>query len=295
MGSDRYDLYARSVRAADAGYATKSVDAIFTQQKERKIHKDMDPKGITIRESRDSEAHPNVLPVILALDVTGSMGHIPHQLIKDGLPQLMGGLIQKGADVSLLFLGIGDHESDRAPLQVGQFESGDAELDLWLTRTYIEGNGGGNGGESYLLAWHFANNFVSTDAQEKRGQKPFLFTVGDEPNLRALPSSALSEIYGKSFESTSAAALLAAAQEKFRVYHLHVTHSTGARRSLQGWKDALGENCIEVPDYREIPAVITKIVVAASVTTPEEVAPVAPAVATANKPAKAATKSEEML
>lgn len=295
MGSSTYDTSARFCRATNAGYATKSVDAIFTQQKERKIHKDMDPKGITVRESRDSEAHPNVLPVILALDVTGSMGHIPHDLIKDGLPKLMGGLIQKGADVSLLFLGIGDHESDRAPLQVGQFESGDAELDLWLTRTYIEGNGGGNGGESYLLAWHFANNFVSTDAQEKRGQKPFLFTVGDEPNLRALPSSALSEIYGKSFESTSAATLLAAAQEKFRVYHLHVTHSSGAKRSLQGWKDALGENCIEVPDYREIPAVITKIVVAASAAASEEVAPVTTVVAPADKPAKPATKSEEML
>lgn len=295
MGSSSYDTSARFCRATTAGYATKSVDAIFTQQKERKIHKDMDPKGITVRESRDSEAHPNVLPVILALDVTGSMGHIPHDLIKEGLPKLMGGLIQKGADVSLLFLGVGDHECDRAPLQVGQFESGDAELDLWLTRTYLEGGGGGNAGESYLLAWHFANNFVSTDAWEKRGQKPFLFTVGDEPNLKNLPASALSEIYGKSLESTSAAALLAAAQEKFHVYHLHVTHTSGGKYSLKGWKDALGENCIEVPDYREIPAMITKIVVAASVAASEEVAPVTPVVAAADKPAKPTAKSEEML
>lgn len=245
-------------------YATASVDTIFTQQKERRIHKDMDPKGITIRESRDSETHPNVLPVILALDVTGSMGHIPHNLIKDGLPKLMGGLIQKGADVSLLFLGIGDHECDQAPLQVGQFESGDAELDLWLTRTYLESGGGGNAGESYLLAWHFANSFVSTDAWEKRGQKPFLFTVGDEPNLKNLPASALSEIYDKTLESTTAAALLEAVRSKFRVYHLHVTHSYQAERCLAGWKTVLGENCIEVKDYREIPSIITKIVVAAS-------------------------------
>lgn len=264
MGSSSYDISARTMRATNLCYATASVDTIFTQQKERKIHPEMDPKTIKVRESHNSEAHPNVLPVILALDETGSMGHIPHDLIKDGLPKLMGGLIQKGADVSLLFLGIGDHECDDAPLQVGQFESGDAELDLWLTRTYLEGGGGGNSGESYLLAWHFAINFVSTDAWEKRKQKPFLFTVGDEPNLKTLPAMALSEIYGKSFESTTATALLAAAQEKFRVYHLHVTHSSGARCSLQSWKDALGENCIEVPDYRDIPKIITKIVVAAS-------------------------------
>lgn len=272
MGSSSYDTSARAFRASSLGYATKSADEIFTQQKERKIHADMDPKTITVRECRDSAAHPNVTPVILALDETGSMGHIPHSLIKDGLPKLMGGLIQKGADVSLLFLGIGDHECDQAPLQVGQFESGDAELDLWLTRTYLEGRGGGNAGESYLLAWHFANNFVSTDAWEKRGQKGFLFTVGDEPNLKNLPASALGEIYGKTLESTTAAVLLTEAQKRFRVYHLHVTHSHGARGCLQGWKDTLGENCIEVPDYKDIPAVITKIVVGASAETGTEAA-----------------------
>lgn len=290
MGHLSYDTSSRSVRAASLDYAHASVDTIFTQQKERRIHKDMDPKGIKLRESRDSEAHPNVLPVILALDVTGSMGHIPHALIKDGLPQLMGGLIQKGADVSLLFLGIGDHECDQAPLQVGQFESGDAELDLWLTRTWLEGGGGGNEGESYLLAWHFANSFVSTDAWEKRGQKPFIFTVGDEPNLKRLPASALSEVYDKSLESTTAEALLAEVQKRFRVYHLHVTHSYGAKRSLKGWKDALGEACIEVPDYKDIPSVITKIVVAASGATE-------PVSAVSSEPAKTpvATKPEEML
>ena len=264
MGHTSYDCSSRTLRAAASGYATKAVGDIFTQQKERRIHKDMDPKGITIRESRDSEAHPNVLPVILALDVTGSMGHIPHNLIKDGLPKLMGGLIQKGADVSLLFLGIGDHECDRVPLQAGQFESGDAELDLWLTRTYLESGGGGNAGESYLLAWHFANHYVSTDAWEKRGQKPFLFTVGDEPNLKNLPASALSEIYDKTLESTTADALLEEVRKKFRVYHLHVTHSYQAEHCLAGWKQVLGENCIEVKDYRDIPGMITKIVVAAS-------------------------------
>ncbi len=260
MGNATYDMHTRSVRSASLGYETKSVDQIFTQQRERKAHEEMDPKNIKIRECRDSETHPAVIPVILSLDVTGSMGHIPHQLIKDGLPTLMGGMIQQGIDSSLLFVACGDHECDRYPLQAGQFESGDAELDLWLTRTYLEGNGGGNAGESYLLAWHFAVNKVVTDAWEKRGQKGFLFTIGDEPNLPNLPSSAISKIYGEPGESTNAANLLAAAQEKFQVYHLHVTHSSQAKRSLTGWKEALGQACIEVTDYRDIPKIITQII-----------------------------------
>lgn len=291
MGNSLYDSDSRMTRSATLGYTTKSVDQIFTQQKERKVHAEMDPKKITLRECRDSDNHPNVIPVILALDETGSMGHIPHSLIKEGLPKLMGGLIQKGADVSLLFLGIGDHESDYFPLQVGQFESGDAELDLWLTRTYLEGNGGGNGGESYLLAWHFANNFVSTDAWEKRKQKGFLFTVGDEPNLKSLPSSSLNEIYGRSLESTTADKLLAEAQSQFNVYHLHITHSAQAKRSLAKWKEVLGENCIEVPNYEDIPSVITKIIVAASNRTEENfVTPIVLETAI-----KSPEKQEEML
>jgi hypothetical protein len=68
---------------------------------------------VAIRESRDSTDHPNALPIILALDVTGSMGSIPHYLVKEGLPHLMDGIIQKGfPDPQVLFLGIGDHECD---------------------------------------------------------------------------------------------------------------------------------------------------------------------------------------
>jgi hypothetical protein len=151
MGSTRYDIDARYDRARKAGYGTKSAGEIFTQNAKRQAHPSMIPHGVAFRESRDSEVHPHSVPIILGLDVTGSMGHIPYELIREGLPKLMGGIIQGGVpDPALLFLGIGDHECDNYPLQVGQFESGDEELDMWLTRTYIESGGGGNGGESYL-------------------------------------------------------------------------------------------------------------------------------------------------
>ncbi|ADV49141.1 hypothetical protein I2486_09215 [Cellulophaga sp. E16_2] len=261
MGGTRYNLSDRSSRAKAAGYGSKAINDIFTQNKERRAHDAMNPNGVIFREARDSEVHPNSLPIILGLDVTGSMGHIPHELVKEGLPKLMGGIIEDGMpDAALLFMGIGDHECDKYPLQVGQFESGDKELDMWLTRTYIESGGGGNGGESYLLAWYFAAFHTKTDAFEKRNQKGLLFTIGDEPNLKTLPASAIKEIMGNGQQTYTDLELLAEAQKKYEVYHISVLHSQRAESAEIGWKEILGQHCISVSDYKTIPDVIKSIV-----------------------------------
>lgn len=261
MGSTRYDIDAREDRARRVGYASKSANEIFTQNAKRMAHESMNPRGISYREARDSDVHPNSLPIILGLDVTGSMGHIPHELIKEGLPKLMGGIIQGGVpDPALLFLGIGDHECDNYPLQVGQFESGDQELDMWLTRTYIESGGGGNAGESYLLAWYFAAFHTRTDAYEKRGQKGLLFTIGDEPCLRTLPASAIREIMGTGQQTYTHLELLEEARKRYNVYHISVLHSEQAREANLGWKDLLGQNCLSISDHREIPTLIKDVI-----------------------------------
>lgn len=266
MGYSSYSLDDRSERAFTSGYFTKSVNEIFIQNIERKIHDSMNPKNAKLREARDSSIHPNSVPIILALDVTGSMGKIPHYLVKDGLPNIMGGIIQKGMpDPQLLFLAVGDTEADKYPLQVGQFESGDAELDTWLTRTYIEGGGGDNAGESYLLSWYFAANHTATDAWEKRKQKGFLFTTGDEPCLKSLPRNIISELMGDAIQSGfSDRDLLTAAQEKWNVYHLHILQGSAGERSLGYWKELLGQNCIAIDNYENVSRVIADIVTANS-------------------------------
>lgn len=43
--------------------------------------------SVGVRECRDSEEHPETTPIIIALDVTGSMGRIPHDLVKNQLPK----------------------------------------------------------------------------------------------------------------------------------------------------------------------------------------------------------------
>lgn len=261
MGGTRYNVGARDARAKKEGYGFKSASEIFTQNAKGTAHESMNPNGILFREARDSSVHPNTVPIILGLDVTGSMGHIPHELIKEGLPKLMGGIIQGGVpDPALLFLGIGDHECDRFPLQVGQFESGDEELDMWLTRTYIESGGGGNAGESYLLAWYFAAFHTKTDAFEKRNQKGLLFTVGDEPGLKTLPASAIKEIMGAGQQTYTHLELLAAAQKRYEVYHISVLHSDQAVRADVEWKELLGQNCLSTQDHKEIPNMIKNII-----------------------------------
>jgi hypothetical protein len=263
MGHDKYNSASRSARATTMGYFSKSADDIFTQSKERKIHESMEPKKALLREARDSENHPNSLPIIIALDTTGSMGSIPAHLVKDGLPKMVGNIIQKGIpDPAILFLGVGDHECDRAPLQVGQFESGDEELDLWLTRTWLEKGGGGNSGESYLLAWYFAAKHTVTDSIEKRGQKGILFTIGDEPCLKSLPKRVVEELMGVGTEvNYTDVQLLELAQEKYDVYHLHVMQGSDGHHSLGYWQNLLGQKCIVVDDYEKVGDILSDTVI----------------------------------
>ena len=261
MGSGSYSFASRSLRAEEEGYYSKSSTEIFSKN----LNNAMNPNGVDIRESRDSAEHPNSVAIIIALDVTGSMGSIPLHLVRDGLPTIMQKIIDAGVkDPQVLFVAIGDHECDEAPLQVGQFESSDALLDHWLTKVWIESGGGGNGGESYSLAHYFAANHTSIDCFEKRGQKGFLFTIGDEPTLKTYPARAIKNIMGtaeaKEYDKTE---LLEAAQKSYNVFHLHVKQGSNGRseKVMNGWKEFMGDNLIIVEDKLEIPQTIAKIVV----------------------------------
>jgi len=256
-----YDASLRHHKAIDKGYYSRSINEIFAQ---KEINNAMSPYGVRIREARDSSEHPNVVPIILALDVTGSMGSIPHHLVKEGLPEIMGTILQRGIqDPAMLFLAIGDHECDRSPLQVGQFEANDDLLDKWLTDVYLEGGGGGNDGESYLLAWYLGAYHTSIDSFEKRGKKGFLFTIGDEPTLKSVPKKVLQGIMGDGqYEDFSAVQLLDKAREKYHVYHLHIKEtSSGSRQSvIDDWKQLLSDNLIIVERHNDVSKIIAETV-----------------------------------
>lgn len=265
MGYTSYNVTARATRASLEGYATKGMDQLFEQNKVKRSHDSMSPMGVKLRECFDSEAHPNSHPVVLGLDFTASMRRIPHELVKTGLPTLMSGLQEIGVeDAALLFLGIGDHKYDSYPIQVGQFESGDEELDLWLTRSYLEGGGGGNGGESYHLAWEFAANRIQADAINKRNQKGTLITIGDEPCHSALQVNVLNEIYGRDAVEgegySDLETLLAQVKENWNVYHLNMMGGQHGKTSLPGWQELLGERASTVDSTDDLPAKLIQII-----------------------------------
>lgn len=269
MGGGSYSQASRATRAQAQGYDHKPASELF----ERRLNEGLNPHGLIVRESRDSVEHPKSLAIAFALDETGSMGYIPEFLVREGLPQIMGKIIEHGIpDPQVMFIGIGDHKTDKAPLQVSQFESSDEMLDHWLTKLYLEGNGGGNNGESYSLAHYIAGYHTSIDCFEKRGQKGFLFTIGDDKPHPSYPADTFKRLMGAS-EATNRTSdeLLAKARETYNVYHIHVGDHEASSGVHNYWREKLGEKFIIVRDPANLAAKIVEIV-CANAGTPEDIA-----------------------
>lgn len=189
----------------------------------KKIDPLLDPKDV-VRECRDSEEHPNTIPVILALDVTGSMGNAAVRVAKE-LNTIMSELYKSISDVEFMIMGIGDLAFDCAPIQAGQFES-DIRIMDQTSKIYFEGGGGGNAFESYSAAWYFGLYHTDLDCW-KRGKKGIIITMGDEPLNPYLPGNKLSHVlHGSNPKQVDASvdtsSLYHEVAKKYDVYHLAI-------------------------------------------------------------------------
>ena len=135
--------------------AGKSKSQIFTQ---RGIHDSLNPRNFAngIRESVDGPDNPVSTPIAIFTDVTGSMGVLAETVVKT-LDTVCSELYDRKpvSDPHILTGAIGDAYTDSAAFQASQFEA-DIRIAEQTQQIYLEGNGGGNGGESYALAWLFA-------------------------------------------------------------------------------------------------------------------------------------------
>ena len=213
------------------------------------------------RECRDSEEHPNTIPVILALDVTGSMGKAAKACAAK-LNDIMENLYGKVKDVEFMMMGIGDLSYDTSPIQATQFESDVRILDQ-TTKIYFEAGGGGNEFESYTAAWLFGLNNTDLDCW-KRGRKGIIITLGDEPLNPYLPGAKLKKHLGSGGQDIDTDVLYKAASEKFDIYHIAITDrecSFGYYKTKieNSWGKLLGDKCFYA-NTNELPKVISDIV-----------------------------------
>lgn len=220
--------YSCSVGKSMETNGTVSLDGMSVQDmyKSVRLNASLNPYNV-MRECRDSEEHPNTIPVILALDVTGSMGNTA-MVVASELNTVMTNLFSSVKDVEFLVMGIGDLAYDTSPIQVSQFES-DIRIAEQLDKIYFEGGGGGNNFESYTAAWYFAARHTDLDCW-KRGKKGILITMGDEFLNPYLPAKPLAEVTGDGVqEDISTASLYVEARKKYDIYHIHVDHRQWGR------------------------------------------------------------------
>ena len=190
----------------------------------------LNPKG-KIRECCNSEEHPNTVPVILALDVTGSMGAACKETA-EALSQIMKTLYDKFKDVEVCVMGVGDFECDDAPLQVSQFES-DVRVAQQLDQVWMERGGGGNSYESYTAPWVYGLYRTKLDAYDKQGRKGIIITMGDEPLNPDLPVNTVKDYLGSAdganqFGSFETSKLYEDASKKFDIFHIAVDDSSSS-------------------------------------------------------------------
>lgn len=234
MGSGSWTTTSFVNYATSRGYETDTRGTItsnYSNQemfKAKNIDASLDPKGV-IRECCDSKEHPNTFPVILALDVTGSMGQAAVEISKR-LNNIMTKLYEQVEDIEFMVMGIGDLSYDSCPIQASQFES-DIRIAEQLEKVYFEFGGGGNSYESYTAAWYFGARHTKLDCWN-RGKKGIIITIGDERLNPYLPRTAyycgLSNATGDSLQAdVETKDLYTETAEKFDIYHINVNHRGG--------------------------------------------------------------------
>ncbi|QKG26355.1 hypothetical protein [Actinomadura verrucosospora] len=250
MGSGNWstDVYAAraSYRASTGASAFAYSDGGATT-----THPDLDPKGVTVRESRDSDDHPESLAIGVLFDVTGSMGGVPRTL-QTKLPDLLGLLLRKGyvEHPHILFGAVGDATCDRAPLQVGQFEA-DNRMDDDLGKILLEGGGGGQMRESYELAMYFMARHTSIDCFEKRGKRGYLFMIGDELAYPRAKRREVAKVIGDDLErDLPIEDLLRELQRMYEVYFIipEGAYHSGSRELKDFWQGLLGQHVLYLDD-----------------------------------------------
>jgi hypothetical protein len=265
MGSGSYSTKDWTDFSSSRAYSdpkTKTKDIY----KKKTIDSDLDPKNWTIRESLDSVDNPESTPIIIGLDVTGSMSPVLDSIARKGLKTVCEEIYNRKpiTNPHICALGIGDVECDQFPFQATQFEA-DIRIFEQLEKIYLEQGGGGNSHESYILAWYFAQYRTKIDSFAKRGNKGFIFTIGDEEITPAIDKKAFDHFLNdKQARTFSAQELYDMVSLEWNVYHIIIKEGDHARKYFdkvkKSWDNVIGaERAIPIDDHTKIGETIVSI------------------------------------
>lgn len=226
-----------------------------------------DPAKFTVRESRNSAINPHATPIIIASDVTGSMGDLAKILLDKAIPTIASQLYDRKpvSDPHIMIASIGDMEYDRAPIQATEFEA-DLSLASQIRDLWLEGGGGANNGESYSVAHLLAAFKTSADAWEKENRKGLLFTIGDEPILPTVRKGDVKRFFDIDLErDLSAEECVRLAERHYHVFHIILRGGYAAtprnmEEVLASWKPILPQRTMICDDAGKLGEIIVSAI-----------------------------------
>jgi hypothetical protein len=239
----------------------------------------LNPLKFGIRESVDGADNPRSTPLIIALDVTGSMHAVLDSIARKGLKTVCEQIYERKpiTDPHICVLGIGDVECDYGPFQATQFEA-DIRIFEQLEKLWLEGGGGGNDHESYILAWYFAKFRTKCDSFAKRGVKGTIFTIGDEEITPKIEKHHIETFMGdKQTRAYSARELYDLVYPEWNVFHIIIKQGSHAQRNYvsvyNSWARIIGEqHVIGIDDHHNLGEIIVSTLEVLTGKTVEEVA-----------------------
>lgn len=278
--NDRVSIRSSTARAKGIAYTSAVFEHdhnIRTGKAEEKVHASLEPKGVKIREARDSEVHPVSVPIMIGLDTTGSMNTVP-SMIQAALPKLIGHFIDDKASgkkylgegyPAILISACDDYAAQKSRgiahgngcLQVGQFESG-IEIDDNLSNLWLTGNGGGTLFENYDLLVYFAARHTSHDHWEKRGRKGYLFLIGDE-QAYDVNQATVKDVIGDTLQDDIPfKEIVKEAQERYHIFFVipKMTSHYHEKWLEKFWTSHLGQNVLHLENPDKICELIVSTV-----------------------------------
>lgn len=211
-----------------------------------------------VRECVYCDAHPKATPIIIDLDVTGSMEHLLTNMAKELGTTMEEILTRKSVpDPEILFGATDDFiTSEEECLQVTQFEP-DIKIAEEMTKLNFLERGGGNRFESYEMLWYFAARHTKCDAF-KEGRKGFIFTIGDDGYPKTIKKEQVKEIFGDDIaEDIPVSVILDELSKNWEIFHITMTNGGSYRDELkQEWRMLLGERALFVDSVKNVTKVI---------------------------------------